>query len=227
MNDFCSIDLDSSKVKEFINSLTDLNMSEVRIKNLINLWRNKTRNYDGLPSKTEIVQLLSNKVIKIISGGQTGVDTIGLQVAKELGIETGGTAPKNFLRERGYDNEDISSYGLVEITDEEQADYTLRKHKSDPYTARTELNVRNSDGTVYFSTDKDSIGKIATARAAKEWNKPFLENPTVEELRSWITENNIKVLNVAGNRGTKLNPDNNIKEILKIALVDQDRKSVV
>ena len=34
---------------------------------------------------------------KIISGGQTGIDTIELQVAKELGIETGGKAPKGFL----------------------------------------------------------------------------------------------------------------------------------
>ena len=38
----------------------------------------------------------TTSVTKIISGGQTGVDTIGLQVAKELGIETGGTAPKDF-----------------------------------------------------------------------------------------------------------------------------------
>ena len=58
MNDFCSIDLNSTKVKEFISSLSDLNMSEARIKNLINLWRNKTRNYDDLPTKNEIVELV-------------------------------------------------------------------------------------------------------------------------------------------------------------------------
>ena len=50
----------------------------------------------------------TTSVTKIISGGQTGVDTIGLQVAKELGIETGGKAPKGFLREEGIDNEDIA-----------------------------------------------------------------------------------------------------------------------
>lgn len=155
---------------------------------------------------------------KIISGGQTGVDTIGLKVAIELGVKTGGVAPKGFLRERYIDSEDVSSYGLREITDEEQADYTRRKGKKDPYTGRTELNVRNSDGTVYFSTTSDSAGKIATKRAAEEWNKPFIENPTTEELKQWIRENNIETLNVAGNRGSKLNNPSEIYNILKSAL---------
>lgn len=160
----------------------------------------------------------TTSVTKIISGGQTGVDTIGLQVAKELGIETGGKAPKGFLREEGYDNEDIASYGLEEITDEEQADYTKRTSKKDPYTGRTELNVRNSDGTVYFNVGSDTAGLIATRRSAKEWNKPFIENPTAEELKQWIKDNNIKTLNVAGNRGTKLAKDNKVAATLKEAL---------
>lgn len=163
----------------------------------------------------------SSSVIKVISGGQTGVDTIGLQVAKELGIETGGTAPKGFLREKGVDNEDISSYGLVEISDEEQAEYTRRKKKTDPYTGRTELNVRNSDGTVYFATSDDSAGLIATKRSAKEWKKPFIENPTATQLKEWIKEHNIKTLNVAGNRGSKLPSNNKVAQILKEALKEE------
>lgn len=154
----------------------------------------------------------------IISGGQTGVDTIGLQVGRELGLETGGTAPKGYLREQGYDNEDIASYGLKEISDEDQADYTRRTGKKDPYTARTELNVRNSDGTVYFSTEADTRGKIATKRAVDQYGKPFLENPTADELRQWLIDNNIKTLNVAGNRGSKLDKDNKVAEILREAL---------
>ena len=160
----------------------------------------------------------TTSVTKIISGGQTGVDTIGLQVAKELGIETGGTAPKGFLREEGYDDEDIASYGLEEITDEEQEDYTKRTDKKDPYTGRTELNVRNSDGTVYFNVGSDTAGLIATRRSAKEWNKPFIENPTAEELRQWIKDNNIKTLNVAGNRGSKLSKNNKVAETIREAL---------
>ena len=146
----------------------------------------------------------TTSVTRIISGGQTGVDTIGLQVAKGLGIETGGKAPKGFLREDGVDKEDIESYGLEEITDEEQEEYTNRTGKKDPYTGRTDLNVKNSDGTVYFNYGKDSAGLIATRRSAEEHKKPFLVNPTAEELRQWIKKNNIKTLNVAGNRGSKL-----------------------
>lgn len=157
-------------------------------------------------------------ITKIISGGQTGVDTIGLQVAKELGIETGGTAPKGFLREEGIDNEDIRSYNLVEITDEEQEAYSKSTKKYDPYTGRTDLNVRNSDGTVYFYTSEDKRGFKATERSAMQHKKPFLPNPTAEELREWIIKNNIKTLNVAGNRGSKLAKDNNVANILREAL---------
>ena len=173
---------------------------------------------DILNNSTKGVKKNTTSVTKIISGGQTGVDTIGLQVAKELGIETGGKAPKGFLREKGIDNEDIASYGLEEITDEEQADYTKRTGKKDSYTGRTELNVRNSDGTVYFNVGSDTAGLIATRRSAKEWNKPFIENPTAEELRQWIKDNNIKTLNVAGNRGSKLSKNNKVAETIREAL---------
>ena len=186
--------------------------------------------YDNVEdSKATLTNTETNQtsVTKIISGGQTGVDTIGLQVAKELGIETGGKAPKGFLREKGYDNEDIASYGLEEITEEEQADYTKRTSKTDPYTARTELNVRNSNGTVYFHVGSDTAGLIATRRSAKEWNKPFIENPTAEELRQWIKDNNIKTLNVAGNRGTKLAKDNKVAATLKEALTSTSAANVI
>ena len=167
-------------------------------------------------SKNQDNNVLS--ITKIISGGQTGVDTIGLQVAKELGIETGGTAPKGFLREEGIDNEDIRSYNLVEITDEEQEAYSKSTKKYDPYTGRTDLNVRNSDGTVYFYTSEDKRGFEATERSAIQHKKPFLPNPTAEELREWIIKNNIKTLNVAGNRGSRLAKDNNVANILREAL---------
>lgn len=216
----------------------------VSILNLIDMWQSENnKKVTAVPTEDELASFMNKKrkvspskrsitvrtntssVTKIISGGQTGVDTIGLQVAKELGIETGGTAPKGFLREKGIDNEDISSYGLVEISDEEQADYTRRKGKRDPYTGRTELNVRKSDGTVYFATDADSAGKKATERSAKEWNKPFLLNPTAKQLRQWLIDNNIKTLNVAGNRGSKLPAKNRVAKILKAALSSTEEQS--
>lgn len=187
-----------------------------------NIGAFSTTNNDIYDSKMQ-QQSTQPTVTKIISGGQTGVDTIGLQVARELGIETGGIAPKGFLREKGIDDEDISSYNLVEITDEEQADYTKRKGKSDPYTGRTELNVRNSDGTVYFYTSDDKVGMLATKRSAEDWNKPFITNPTAEQLKQWLIDNNIRTLNVAGNRGSKLDKNNNVAKILREALISNSQ----
>ena len=34
---------------------------------------------------------------KVISGGQTGIDKMGLMIAAILKIETGGTAPKGMV----------------------------------------------------------------------------------------------------------------------------------
>ena len=160
-------------------------------------------------------------VKKIISGGQTGVDTLGLIIASEIGIPTEGIAPKGYRRENNLDGVDIRKFGLREITDEEQADYTQRTGKTDPYTARTELNVRNSDVTVYFYSDNDRGGMIATQRAATEWNKPFIVNPTADQLRTWIIENNIAVLNVAGNRGSKFSNPKEVRAILTQGIVYQ------
>ena len=224
-------DLDKSRATNFVQALYDLipsgaevtSSNDPKSKTILNLVKEKGLISKDLGRETKS----SNKpiVTKIISGGQTGVDTIGLQVAKELGIETGGTAPKGFLRERGVDSEDISSYGLTEITSEQQADYTKRKGKRDPYTGRTELNVRNSDGTVYFYTSSDSAGYTATKRSADEWGKPFLANPTAKELADWIAKNNIKVLNVAGNRGSKLSNPEEVANVLRKALIIQQQSS--
>ena len=157
---------------------------------------------------------------KIISGVQTGVDTIGLEIAKELGYQTGGTAPRGFLQEGTKDPSLASKYGVSEISLEDQADYAKRTGKKDPYTARTEQNVKNSDGTAYFFTPGDTMGRDATKREANKLGKPFIENPTAEQLRNFLLQNNIKTLNVAGNRGSKLTAEKEaeVRQVLREAL---------
>ena len=129
---------------------------------------------------------------KVISGGQTGIDQLGLEIAQELGLETGGTAPKGFRTEAGENADLGSKFGL------EEAD-------TRDYPTRTRINVENSDATVYFSSSI-SAGLGATERAAEVANKPFIFNPTPKELREFLAKNNVQVLNVAGNRGTKASP---------------------
>jgi len=129
---------------------------------------------------------------KVISGGQTGIDQIGLQCARMVKLETGGTAPKNFRTENG------SKYELRDI-------YGLKEHSDWRYGPRTECNVEDSDGTVLFG-DMSSQGSVLTLSLLKKHNKPRIKNPTFFELKKFIDDNSIEVLNVAGNRGSKLTP---------------------
>lgn len=146
------------------------------------------------------------KKIKIISGGQTGVDRIALEVAKELNINCGGTAPKGYITENGND------YSLK--------DFNLIEHSSSKYPPRTRQNVKESDGTVYIATDIKSRGLKLTEKISKGQNKPFILNPTIEQFVDFVKDNNINVLNIAGNRGSKLSTDQSeyIREFLKNSL---------
>ena len=138
---------------------------------------------------------LGEAQFKVISGGQTGIDILGVQLAKEYGLPTGGTIgmyPNGKYVIEADDAIDRSQFG-----------FTTTDNTYYPY--RTSQNVQNSDGTIYFKTDDDSRGYQATRREAMKYNKPFLENPaSVDDAYKFITDNNIKTLNIAGNRGSKL-----------------------
>lgn len=126
---------------------------------------------------------------KIISGGQTGVDQLALRVARGLGIETGGTAAMFWMTEIGPAPW-LEEYGLKQCT-------------ARGYPPRTYENVKNSKGTILFG-DMNSKGSISTIQFCKSASKPYECDLSAEELAWWILKNNIDVLNVAGNRQTKL-----------------------
>lgn len=130
-------------------------------------------------------------VTKIISGGQTGADRGALRIAKELGIETGGYMPKYFLALDGKHPE------FADL-------YNMKEHASIAYPPRTATNVRDSDGTVRFAGNFNSPGTMLTLKMIKKYGKPYydidINNPgSVLDFRKWLNDNNIKVLNVAGN----------------------------
>lgn len=134
----------------------------------------------------------------VISGGQKGVDVWGLEVAKECGLKTGGTAPKNFLTEDGCDLSLGVKFGLTESIEE-------------GYPPRTEKNVKDSDGTVLFG-NTNSPGTKLTLKYIGQHSKPHIKNPTSEQLIQFILDNKIKILNVAGNRASKLS----LKDMISI-----------
>lgn len=125
---------------------------------------------------------------KIISGGQTGADRAGLEAARFLGIPTGGYCPRDCRTERGPDKT-LLDFGLLPT-------------QSGSYTQRTLLNAQLADGTVLFG-DMSSSGSKQTIDHLNRLKKPFIYNPTAEELRAWIAANHITTLNVAGNRESR------------------------
>lgn len=129
---------------------------------------------------------------RIVSGGQTGADRGALDAAIALGIPHGGWCPRGRLAEDGR----ISDlYHLVET-------------ESEDYAERTELNVRDSDGTVLFTFGEPSGGSAFTLECARRLGKPCLRLDLLEVpdtaaaaiLRSWTDGFQIETLNVAGNR---------------------------
>lgn len=132
---------------------------------------------------------------KIISGGQTGADQAALDVAIKLGIPHGGWIPKGRITETGVlDNK-----------------YKLKEMETTSYNKRTEQNVIDSDGTLIISYGKLTGGSDFTREMALLHHRPWLHidlNKTgafqaAGKIKSWITENEIEVLNVAGPRASK------------------------
>jgi len=134
----------------------------------------------------------TGKRLLICSGGQRGADSGGLAAAHDLGLPTGGYAPKGWKTLNGM-NMKLSLLGLIE-------------HKSDKYPPRTYDNVKLSDGTIRLANDFNSPGELCTLKAIEYYNKPHLDinlndKPFLFDVIDWIENNNIKVLNIAGNAG--------------------------
>ena len=128
----------------------------------------------------------------IISGGQTGIDRMGLEVARELGLKTGGMAPRGYRTENGPDLS-LKELGLLEwITDD--------------YASRTRQNILDSDGTVLYG-NSNSPGSKLTVSICHVLGAPLIINPSPVLLAQFISREYIRVLNVAGNRASKISPD--------------------
>ncbi|MFA5405037.1 MAG: putative molybdenum carrier protein [Ignavibacteria bacterium] len=157
---------------------------------------------------------MHNIILKnIISGGQTGADRAGLDAAIILNIPTGGYCPKGYLTENGKDVS-LKKYKLKEL-------------KSLKYEDRTIKNVLSSNGTVIFSkTDNKNIcgeGSKLTYEIAIINKKPVIINPTKKKFLNWLINNNIEILNVAGNRESQFPGIYNKTKIFLInALTDNE-----
>lgn len=108
-------------------------------------------------------------VLRVISGGQTGVDRAALDVARALGIPTGGWCPAGRQAEDGP------------IPDR----YPLRETASADPAVRTARNVLEADLTLIISPQPLAGGTdLAAQIAADEGRRLVLLEPGAPDLRA-------------------------------------------
>ena len=127
--------------------------------------------------------------MKIISGGQTGVDRAALDYAIATGLQHGGWCPAGRVAEDGPIDRC----------------YQLSETNVRSYPARTRMNVADADATLILYRKPMGTGTALTMRIAKELGKPLLvvridEHDPAGEISSWLEDVKPVVLNVAGPR---------------------------
>lgn len=132
--------------------------------------------------------------LKIISGGQTGVDRAALDAALASNTECGGWCPEG---RKAEDGKIPPHYPVIEL-------------KNAGYTKRTRQNVIDSDGTVIIYFAILSGGTEKTLLFCLEQKKPYLlidatelsDKRTAERIQDFVTNNAIKIMNIAGPRAS-------------------------
>jgi len=136
-----------------------------------------------------------------------------LEAGRDLGLETGGWAPKLWMTLDGPQPELLQGFGLTEC-------------KVTGYPPRTRMNVLWSDGTVVFGKVTER-GSALTVDCCRQSKKPVLIVPfpgmeaSIAVFRAWLYDRQIGVLNVAGNCESH-NP--RIQEFVRKFLVEALRK---
>ena len=130
-----------------------------------------------------------------MSGGQTGVDRAALDAALELNVDCGGWCPKGRLAEDGAIP---ACYPLQEMVDAN-------------YSHRTRRNVLDSDATLIICDGELEGGTKKTLEYCHSHDRlccvidlaKISVEASVELITTFIKENNIHSLNVAGPRASK------------------------
>ncbi|MEW7978291.1 MAG: putative molybdenum carrier protein [Candidatus Sedimenticola endophacoides] len=132
--------------------------------------------------------------VRIVSGGQSGVDRAALDAALALGLEAGGWCPRGRLAEDGP------------IPDH----YPLREMPGPGYRQRTLRNVIDSDGTLIVYFGYLSGGTELTVSFCMQRKRPYVlidgnelsEERAAQKIGRFIRQRGIRVLNVAGPRAS-------------------------
>ena len=155
------------------------------------------------------------KTLKIISGGQTGVDRAALDVALKHGIECGGWCPAGRLDEFGKIPD---HYPVEELEQGNKDGRSLDRpgrletaapwEKPDIFAKRTLANVRDSNGTIIIHCDGLRAGTAYTVECCKHLQRPHqlidaskvASEDAARLIVEFVRQNKIGILNVAGSR---------------------------
>lgn len=127
--------------------------------------------------------------LTIVNGGQSGVDRAALDAAAKLMLPSRGWCPNGRWAEDGTID----------------PEYPMQECGSPTPAVRTELNAIDSDGTLVLTKGNPQDGTPLTVERARGHGKPTMvmtlgEPPDVLAFWKWITENDIRVLNIGGPR---------------------------
>jgi putative molybdenum carrier protein len=134
-----------------------------------------------------------HRLVKIISGGQTGADRAAWDAAIEANVEYGGWVPRGRMAEDGPIDDRYRNLHEASIVDPD---------------LRTEWNVRDSDATLILSHGPLEGGSESTRRLAAQYGRAWLWvdlgavplSDAVEQVRQWLDRHGGAILNVAGPR---------------------------
>ena len=151
--------------------------------------------------------LIAKRVVnvKIVSGGQTGVDRGALEAAVALGLEFGGWAPHGWIAEDGT---------IPAQYQERMREHPSMGSRAQDYRERTKANVRDSHATLILVDSLPLSGgtKLTedTAAAMMKSHKVIVmsaenaKEDALKWLRQFLGMSSALVLNVAGPRESKV-----------------------
>lgn len=158
--------------------------------------------------EAQVIELLT-------SGGQTGVDRAALDFAIAHGIPHGGWCPKGRVAEDG----------II------PPQYQLKESFSSAYPPRTEANVLDSNATAIFVVEplNEERGCLLTAALCLKHKKPYVvinlktcdEAAAITSLRALVAENDVRILNVAGARGSRKPDLGKFRRIMSGAILEK------
>ena len=153
--------------------------------------------------------------LKIISGGQTGVDRAALDAAMKHGVDCGGWCPAGRLDEFGripdrYPVKELK-HGNKEGRSPDRPgglETAAPWEELDLFVQRTLQNVKDSNGTIIIYFDKLRGGSAQTVQFCTEQKRPHIlidvakmsAEGAANLILDLVREHKIDILNVAGPR---------------------------